>query len=438
MRKWYKDFRTPHLSYRKRDGRFEVLLADGRPLFDPPLPEDADEKEMLERAHTEVLMLACRNLVDIMPLLMPFNDELPRIVLDEQRHYQARYVAFLRGRIPYINSKGLRQVSGPEWGIVRMNLRDGKAEAFPGTANFNGISCDSACEMLPDHMHDNVYWMGKPGGGKGFNKGDIYPIAADFNIVIDGVPKHKLESKSNKNKEPKLPPMPSNNLPEPPQILDTRQAANKYKLNEAALTKKACGLNGYRSAYERMAAKASDPIFRIDEDWVNRFQFMDYLIWAIGDGHKMEEICKGRDGTPSLLEVARWADIHPDFGLGLKNAKKVQAIRLADRAIDVVDTAAKEVMQAGDRDEMLMAKAKLGAAKVQHDVYMKRAALDNEDFRDKQVIQTEDLGKKNEGELKRQLVQMLMGNQDLVMEIANKALADKTVDGEVVQEEGAS
>jgi len=437
MQKWYPDYRTPHLSYRKREGRLEVILSDGRPLFDPPLPEDATEEEMLERAHREILMLACRNLVNIIPLCKPYNEELPYIVLDADRHYQARYIAFLRGRIPYISMPQLRKVSGPEWGIVRMNVRDGKMEAFPGTAKFNGLSCDSACEMLPEQMHNNVYWAGKPGGGRGFNKGDIYPIAADYNIVIDGIPRHALEDRKNLNKEPRLPKMPANDVPAPPQILDTRSAENRFKLSETALTKKACGLNNYRSAFERMAANAADPIFRIGEDYVNRYQFMDYLIWALGEGHSLESICKGKDGTPSLLEIDRWSTIHPDFGNSLKSAKRVQAIRLADKAIQVIDKAVVAVDSASDKDEMLIAKGKLSAAKLQHDVYMKRAALDNEDFRDKQVIQTEDLSKKTETDLKRQALALLMQHQGLIEELAKNTLADGgTVEGEVLNETG--
>jgi hypothetical protein len=229
--------------------------------------------------------------------------------------------------------------------------------------------------------------------------------------------------------------MPANDVPKPPEILNTRAAEHKFKLSETALTKKACGLNGYRSAYERMAANAADPIFRIGEEYVNRYQFMDYLIWALGEGHSLDSICKGRDGTPSLLEIDRWSSIHPDFANSLKSAKRVQAIRLADKAIGVVDKAVEAIESADDKDAMLLAKGKLSAAKIQHDVYMKRAALDNEDFRDKQVIQTEDLSKKNETELKRQAIALLMANPLLLEEVMRKP---ETIEGELAEKEGAS
>jgi hypothetical protein len=105
--------------------------------------------------------------------------------------------------------------------------------------------------------------------------------------------------------------------------------------------------------------------------------------------------------------------MHPDFARNMEIAEAVQAHVFADMAH-------REVMGVEDKDGVPVAKLK-------SQFFMKRAALQAEKFRDKQVIQTEDLDKKDERDLRRQLSALLMANPELLMA--------ETMDGEVLHED---
>jgi hypothetical protein len=416
MPKFYREYRTPRLSVRRDGSKSVVLLADGRELLHEEYHQDTPIEELTEAAEKECLFLALRNMIDIVPLLRPYTEEGEHIQLSKEKAYEVRYVAFLRGRVLYVNQGKLKARCGALWGMMLRRIIHHEEESFPGNGAYRGISCDSACEMTPEDMHDDIYLLGRAGGGKGFNRGDIWAIAEENNIIIDEVPRHPLEAVVNVNVEQKLQKMDPNPLPPPPVILNTKQAESKYKINETIIWKQARTSYGYETVYKRLAGDARDPIYRIGDEWVNRYQFMDYLVWTVSENKfLLKDICQGKDGMPSMMEVIRWRDLHPDFDHALRVADRAQAAIFADKATE-------EIEKVTDKDEVPVAKLK-------SQYFMKRAALGDERFRDKQVIQTQDLDKRDEHEMKRQLFNILMSKPGLIPN-----LEPVVIEGEVIEE----
>jgi hypothetical protein len=384
--------------------------------------EDTPPEELVDLAHQNCLYLALRNMCNITRMMRPFDPGMELIQLDTEKVHEIRYMAFLRGRIPYINQGDLKELAQGLWGITSRKIQARELETFPGSAWFHGISCDAACSVLPVHMHEEIYRLGKLGGSRGFNKGDVWATAEEKNIVIDDIPRHPLESLDNVNEDEPMIPRPElgNQLPPipPHKAMNTKQAECAYKIDTSKIWRSAKGSNGYSAAFERLAADARDPIYLIADEWVNRFQFMNYIVWQVSEGEMLlKDVCKGRDGMPSMLEVHKWLDLHPDFNRAMRAAERVQAAVFKDKAQEIV-------MACSDKDMVPV-------AKLQSNFFMKVAALQDEKFRDKQVIQTQDLDKRDERDLKRQLLNLLMANPDVI--------PLETIQGETVEkEEGAS
>ena len=129
---------------------------------------------------------------------------------------------------------------------------------------------------------------------------------------------------------------------------------------------------------------------------------MQYIPWAISEGRTLREICKGINGTPTMLEIARWLQWYPDFRREMETAEAIQAHTFVDWAQEII------MGSSNDRDALNLAKA-------QASFMLKRAALQSEKFREKKVIQTENLDNKNEAEVKRKLKMLLRG--DVVADI---------------------
>jgi hypothetical protein len=187
----------------------------------------------------------------------------------------------------------------------------------------------------------------------------------------------------------------SNNLPEPPRILVEDEAETKFPIVAVHNMKL------------RLRKSAEADRFKVGEEVLTRFQFMEYLCWCVSEGRTLSKLCTGLNGTPTMIEVNKWRQWHPDFDHDLQIAEKIQATVLADEALDI----ARDV--SADKDEV-------NRAKFQHKALMDRAALQDEKFRQKQVIQTEDLNKKDEVEIKRQLVMMLQNNPKILDILKNK------------------
>ena len=150
---FYPEFRSPRLSV-LREGSCRILLRDGDDLFTTLLPLATTDEELVELALNQLMKLALRNLCDVTYHMRPFRDDLPTITLPEDRVYELRYMAFLNGRVPYINQGAIKRISEGYWASVVGLIKRREVESFPGCGNFRGISLDSIRAALPEEYHN--------------------------------------------------------------------------------------------------------------------------------------------------------------------------------------------------------------------------------------------------------------------------------------------
>lgn len=160
------------------------------------------------------------------------------------------------------------------------------------------------------------------------------------------------------------------------------------KLQHAYLSGNMKALSEARVYHNNQVQAADAPKWNLNGKAVDRFKIMEYLIAAVSSGKLLGELCHGNGGFPTLNTVMQWTKLHPDFGSALEIAEEVQAQYFADEALGKIRNA--------DRSEA-------GLVKVQHDALMKRASLQADKFKEKQIIRTEDITRKTEPELKAQL-----------------------------------
>ena len=404
---FYPLYRTPRLTIDRDEGRSNLLLANGKPLLREPLPEYATEAELSEAAIKEIQFLVIRDLVDIVPKLRQFNMETSFVQLPINDMNVIRKAAFLRGHILYITKKigfaigkrmWLREIKNPNHPI----------EVFQGNlAKLQVISCDWACSALPKVTHDDIYANGRVGGGRGFAREWLFEFAEEHNIVITSIPMHPLEIEAPSPEIIEKPPVKNDLKPQPVEELDLNPA-KRFPLDTKGLLKTRETNGGtlsdhtFQNIVTRIKLDAREPIYCIDSQPANRYQMMQYIPWAISEGRTLREICKGINGTPTMLEIARWLQWYPDFRREMETAEAIQAHTFVDWAQEII------MGSSNDRDALNLAKA-------QASFMLKRAALQSEKFREKKVIQTENLDNKNEAEVKRKLKMLLRG--DVVADI---------------------
>jgi hypothetical protein len=404
---FYKHYRTPRLTIDREDGHANLLIANGKPLLKDPLPEDASEDDLKAAAIKEITFLVIRDLVDIVPKLRQFNTEKPFIQLPIHDMNVIRKAAFLRGHIPYITKKIGAEIGKRIW------LREIKRPTYP-VEYFQGnlermqvISCDWACSVLPEVVHNDVYANGRLGGGRGFAREWLFDFAQENDILISSIPIHPLEKASPELEVVEKPILKNDLKPAPDGELDLNPG-KKFPLDAKGLlkTREANGStlsdHTFQNIVMRIKMDAREPIYCIDSQPANRYQMMQYIPWAISEGKTLREICKGINGTPTMLEIARWLQWYPDFRREMETAEAIQAHTFVDWAQEII------MESSADRD-------KLNLAKAQANFMLKRAALQSEKFREKKVIQTENLDNKNEAEVKRKLKMLLRG--DVVADI---------------------
>ena len=191
---------------------------------------------------------------------------------------------------------------------------------------------------------------------------------------------------------------------------------NKYlakikSLNAKGKTYEATGL--MQAQHARLQNAGAKTWRTPDGKEVDRYHMMKYIVDQIGRGKLISHICSGSHGMPSLQTVIAWKEEHPDFKQALNAAKKIQAIVLAEEGL--------QNLRDADKTEASLAKA-------QFEGLLRWAALGNEDFKEKQVIQTENLAQSSVDELKAQLASILKDNPGLLPpELANLALPTPTL-----------
>lgn len=403
---YYQFYRTPHLTVQKKDGLANILLSDCRALLREPLPESATEEELVTASLKEITFLVVRDLINIMPLLREQDKSQPHIVLPMREMDKIRRIGFLRGHIPYLTQAVAGSIGKKYWKIAK-KMPKHPPEVFNGNlSNINAYSCDWICGELPENLHSDIYANGKPGGGRGFNREDIFVVADELGVVISSIPQHPLEKTPIRVEVglPKLKPDLKNELPKPPEGALPAQVAAKYPIDKNYVLKKRESEGGmlsdktFQGIVNRIKMDAREELYRINDKPANRYVMMQYIPWAITEGKTLRDICQGINGTPSMLEIAKWLQYYPDFRRELEAAESIQAHTFMDQAHELV------MGLQIDTD-----KQELAVAKFQSNFLMKRAALQSEKFREKKVIQTENIDNKNEAEIKRKLKMLLRG-----------------------------
>jgi hypothetical protein len=371
-----------------------------------PLPEAASEEELVQSALKEITFLVIRDLVDIMPLLREYDEKEPHIQLPIQETSKIRRIAFLRGHLPYLTQALASTIGKQYWKAAKRNPKH-PPEIFTGNlSNINAYSCDWICGELPAHLHNDIYANGKPGGGRGFNREDIFAMADEMGIVIGSIPQHPLERVPMVIQVgvPKAKPLLRNDLPEPPDGALGPSPGMKYTVDKDFILKSRESSGGvlsdktFSGILHRIKADAREEIYRIQDKPANRYHMMQYIPWAITEGKTLRDICRGVNGTPTMLEIAKWLQYYPDFRREVETAEAIQAHTFMDQAQELVMGLPTDA-----------AKSELAVIKFQSTFLMKRAALQSEKFREKKVIQTENLDNKNEAEIKRKLKMLLRG-----------------------------
>ena len=401
---YYQFYRTPRLTVQREEAGTNIKISDGRLLLRSPLTATATDEELIAAAYKEIMFLVARDLVNIIPLLREYDTEQPCIRIPIQEATKFRRMAFLRGHIPYL-TRGLAKLIGKAYWVRATKAHKNVPEIFQGNLEKMQVySCDWVCGELPEHLHDDIYANGKPGGGRGFNREEIFVTADEEGIVISSIPEHPLERQRislevGPDKErPKM----RNDLRPLPE--DMKVSPKFYNVDKdfVLATREQGGATlsdkTFSSIIMRIKADARQPIYRIDAEPANRYQMMQYIPWAITEGRTLRDICKGINGTPSMLEIARWLQYYPDFRRELEQAETIQAQVFMDYAQEIIMGLEPET-----------SKEARGVAKAQTNFLMKRAALQSPKFIEKKVIQTENLDMKNEAEVKRKLKMLLRG-----------------------------
>jgi len=406
---FYPLYQTPELNYSNNGDGIQVYLSNGAELFPEPLAPSETHDQIVREAEYNLLLLALRYYYNPIPFMMPRSDDQPKIMLTKERTRKIRYAAFLRGNIKYFRYKMLKALAGPDWKKIWQKANCHRHETFSlaSSSMMEVMSVDAAMSLCSNNFHKEIEETGIVCEAKHFCMDDLYTMADAENIVIGREYLHPLERGAD---APVIPDnVPVNDLPEPPVILPVDKAVEKFPLDEISETNR------------RLRAGAEEMCYSVRGTPLNRYQFMDYLVWAVSNGeykskkiNTLSSICTGLNGTPTKSEVWRWRQWHPDFDHDLKIAEKIQAEGFADKALEIA-------MDCEDSKDVPV-------AKLQRDTLMQRAALADEKWRNKQVVQTEDLNQKNEIEIKRQLAMVLQNNPKLLEMLSNSAKTPGPID----------
>ena len=172
-------------------------------------------------------------------------------------------------------------------------------------------------------------------------------------------------------------------------------------------------INRHKVAIERAKAVALDQIWDVGQDHkLNRYEMMEMLVVLVGEGYSLPAICKD-PSMPTLAEVRAWGKRHPDFTAALKDANETRGMIMGEQALN-------EVM---DHDP-----SETGAAKLKFEALTKTAARLNNEFKEKAVIQVEDITEHwTEDQIKERL-ELLMKNCPDIKTLADKAFGNTPQD----------
>lgn len=176
----------------------------------------------------------------------------------------------------------------------------------------------------------------------------------------------------------------------------------------------------HREAIKKAKAEAVERVWEIDGKPANRYEVMEYLVTMVSEGVRLPQLCD-QEGMPMLIEVRSWFKRHPDFKTKLEEAKEA----LAERYVDQAHT----VLQEADSD-------RTGLAKAESELCMKMAGMMSEEFKEKKIIQTEDISHTwTEAQILARM-RVLTDSDPNLKEEFKKLISSNIIDAEICDESG--
>lgn len=133
-------------------------------------------------------------------------------------------------------------------------------------------------------------------------------------------------------------------------------------------------LLAYNKRQREKRVEAGRTEWKVDGHSFNRYKMMNYIVSRTANGELLSEICDHPE-MPSVMEIYKWFDNHPEFEREYRVAEMARGHRLGDE----VEMIARNT----DRENVT-------ADKLKTEVLGKAAARLNPRFQDKQVVQQTD------------------------------------------------
>ena len=177
----------------------------------------------------------------------------------------------------------------------------------------------------------------------------------------------------------------------------------------------------HRESLKKAKADAVEKVWSIDGDPSNRYEVMQYLVSMVSEGVRLPQLCDA-DGMPPLIEVRRWFKRHPDFKAALDEAKEAMAERYVDHAMNILQEAEPD---------------RTGLAKAESELAMKMAGMMSEEFKEKKIIQTEDISHTwTEAQILARM-RVLTDSDPALKEEFKKLISSNIIDAEICDEQGS-
>jgi len=158
-------------------------------------------------------------------------------------------------------------------------------------------------------------------------------------------------------------------------------------------------LHAYNKRQKEKRVEAGRTEWRVDGHSFNRYKMMNYIVARTANGELLSEICA--DGAmPSVMEVYKWFENHPDFEREFRMAEMARGHMLGDEV--------ERIARNTDRENV-------SADKLKTEILGKAAARLNARFQDKQVVQQQDeYSHMTRDQINERITRMLEANPDLV------------------------
>lgn len=158
-------------------------------------------------------------------------------------------------------------------------------------------------------------------------------------------------------------------------------------------------LRAYNKRQKEKRVEAGRSEWKVDGHSFNRYKMMNYIVARTANGELLSEICD-QDEMPSVMEVYKWFENHPDFEREFRIAEMARGHRLGDEV--------ERIARNTDRENV-------SADKLKTEVLGKAAARLNARFQDKQVVQQQDeYSHMTRDQINERIKRMIEANPDLL------------------------